>query len=284
MLNNRLRYAQESTRFPNLFLVRGDAETPDPSEVPEQLTRSHRHTYWLRYLLCSYIGQKKVNGEEVSPRELFDIFSPDENGSECFERHLVELALGSLSQVDISAMIEPRFSPGSTGHGISIRDVELTDRGKFLMESFSLHFSYLQLVIEDHSLELPDVVFNEFKYNDFDYDYLAAKESSEYGARTVEMVIYKSKLVFLFLQILESSLHFDMQRRGRTLSALQAKKFSFPGFDSVRRHIVGILSGVADTVHDKDVVLRGGDNLSSARRRRPELDEFFKKAYIDHDV
>jgi phosphopantetheinyl transferase (holo-ACP synthase) len=283
MLSNNLRYSQVDARFPNLFLVRGDVETASESFVPRRLIQPHRHSYWLKYLMSQYIFHKKSLEQQITPSEILEVFSPNANGNHCYERHVVELILGSLSQVDISAMIEPIFSTSLDGQGLAVRDIRMTDRGKFLIERFAFDFTYLQLVVEDYMLEIPDPIFTDFRYESFDYGYFSDRYD-DYKLRTIEQVNSKSRVVFLFLQILEVSLRYEMLRYPLTFAALDAKGVALPNFAEVRRNIVNVVSAIASRINEPSLVQRAKDNAATALTKTRLLEEFFQKAYIDHGV
>lgn len=284
MLRNFSRYSQVECKIPNLFLVRGDIETASESFVPPELIKPHKHTYWLKYLIAHYIHDRKRQDKSVSIRELFDIFSPNEDGEKCFERHITELILGSLAQVDISGVIEPEFATSLDGLRLAIRDVNMTSRGALLLERFAFEFTYLQLVVEDYMLEFPELLFPEFKFFDqIDYQYLLQRHN-DYQHNAIEMVALKSRQFFFFLIILEVTFKFEIQRRPITFEKLFGRGLAPPNFELIRKRLLeGILNiGLALQTERIESAARGA--IESASLAKPKLEKFIRAAYLDFNV
>jgi hypothetical protein len=289
MLGNLARYSQAQTQFPNLFLVRGEINTFSDDSIPPRLRQPHKHTYWLKFLLLSFVSQRKRAKRAVTVFDVVSCFSDGKASDGYYESHIVELALGSLAQVDGSYCIEPIFDQKSlAGAGISNYDISMTDRGSFLIERFAFDFTYLQLIVEDFMLELPAARELRSFLSDFDlpenldYRYFL-RRFEDYRGQSLQMIRYKAKLVAKFILILEAALDIEIERRSAVFRKLMEQDFELPDFQRIRSDLRGSIKALSVAFEEPNLVEDLEDALSDCEVRKEEVVAVFRRIYLELD-
>ena len=213
---NRL-YTQFRSEFPNIYLVRGD-KRQERNIAWANLCKHHMHTYWLKRLIIELIAGRLIEGKEVTPQLIYDVFVDKEKSGNAFEDHIVRLVLGSLSQVEKCNVLEINFSQSRSFY--DIEGISLSNRGWRLLgyvnegkekaeNVFMDTFTYLQTIVDDFILPLPRSVYDFFKYEEgLDYGYLAAP-AEMYGQLTSSMIKKKIRQVFCFIDVLKESYKYE---------------------------------------------------------------------------
>lgn len=278
MLGRKRRYSQRFSRFPNMFLVRGDAEYANDEFTPARLKAPHRQTYWLKYLIVALINSYASMDYAIRISDVIEIFT-----TKGYERHIVELVLGSLCQVDGAYMVEPNWIADGTNSCLAAGELKMTERGKaFFKLGDIFSFLYLQLVVEDNMLEIPKVCAKDYSYNWSDYNYMTHEQDS-YNAGIRSMVLLKAKQVALFIEILESAYIAEKSRYPDVFRALGNQGVPDPNLTLIKNQIATWSSQVlAPGKEDNDGEIQ--QIFALAAKRRPEIDQHFEAAYLRANV
>ena len=207
--NLNRRFAQYCNHFPNIFLV--DAVIAPDKNFPNAHI-PHKHTYWLKYLLLSFIVKRAEEGEVITFNELYEIFV-----DVCkYEDHLFRLALGSLNTVNSYQCIE--IDESGTDFGDCIR-IKPTLRGKTLISidsnetpnliPFIFEFDYLQFVVDDPQLALPNQ-WRKSIYVQAHIGYLMSSTPA-YTSALRGYLDKKSKAVLYFLHVIDAASKVEME-------------------------------------------------------------------------
>lgn len=233
IVNLRKRFAQFNDHFPNLFLV--DAVVSPEEDFKEEAHGSHRHTYWLKYLLLKYIVSLNHRKEVVTYHRLREHFV-----DACkYEAHLFDLALGSLNAVNSFRCIEVNESIANLGDCIRIKP---TQRGITLISidapsEFCFDFDYLQFVIDDPQLSFP-LLWGRRIYVDTDIGYMMSA-TSVYTSGLSNYLRLKSEAVIYFLHVLKHSAKFELGTRLHNDSEIS---HLLPNFDEIFKKLFDVYS------------------------------------------
>lgn len=223
------RYTQKHGHFPNLFLV--DALVlREPDFADAHLP--HVHTYWLKYLILSYVAAQPDAMADTS--HLIRIFV----GAGGFDEKLVQLVLGSLSMTRESRCLEPE--PGEKS--IPAR-VAATARGRYLMSRweeyktpFAFSFTYLQLIVDDYLMSYPSTIWKEIYRTDTSLEYLFA-DMPTYARDLVPYLRKKVHAVLAFVHLLRISLSIERSYRPELFKILDAQERVVPDMDAVEKSL-----------------------------------------------
>lgn len=228
--NGRLRYSQAQDHFPNLFLVDG--------MISERVIRDvrHRHTYWLKYLLLECIACDEGYG--VSVEDILEGFVDEL----AFEEDIVRLALGSLAMVNESRCVE---IVGAARDECKDNVVRLTERGKLLVGRHPAHrgpycfeWSYLQMVIDDYQLSLPDFIAPEIAV-DASLRF-AFQGGSEYSGAMTSDLRARLPATLKFVRVLEAA----WREECRIRQGLEDSAWG-PDFEYIYDNLAGAIERVA---------------------------------------
>lgn len=268
--NLNKRFAQFTNHFPNLFLV--DAVIA-PTEEFKQLHQGHKQTYWLKYLVLKYITTRHSAGEITTYNELKERFV-DACG---YEPHLFDLVLGSLNAVNSFRCIE--IDEDSVGLGDCLR-VRPTLRGKTLLShadgvephaEFCFDFNYLQFVVDDPQLSLPEPwARNVFVDADIGYMLSAAPV---YRSGLGNYLSHKSKSVLYFLHVLRRSGRYEITTR---LRHDQDVANLMPDFDKLFKTLFSTYQLIlVDHVMKGTEALASLNELHKSLSNNSQLDNFY---------
>ena len=244
IMKGKLLYSQMGSDFPNVFLVDAGG-TGKSSDILEQdgndirVSTSHEHTYFLKYFLLEFINQRQ--GKATKTRDILKIFCGSNvfttNPTDGFYSEIsVRSVLGSLAERPASnAIMTTRdVSEGRT----FIQSIQLTQRGKYLLEKLMWRFYYLQLVVDDPNLSIPEALWNQFKYdNKHNYRYLASGEI-DFTEGSKKMVSHKIKRVVEFLAILHVEKDLELSRFNLAINELNREKIFLPDLNKVLGNII----------------------------------------------
>ncbi len=204
LANLQERYSQQHSHFPNLFLV--DSLILRDPKFPSA-HKPHNHTYWLKYLILSYVANSPDHVADVSRlRELFV-----NEGK--FDNSLVRLTLGSLSTSYESYCLEPEPT-----EEIAYKSISTTKRGESLLSGwdgyktpFCFSFTYLQLIVDDYLMSYPKVIWEKIYEKDTNLAYLFG-DANTYGHTNSIYLTKKMHCVLAFIYLLRITLEFERKK------------------------------------------------------------------------
>lgn len=280
MLGGRRRFHQFSSHFPNIYLI--DLQE-SITVMPEgwHTDASHAHTYWLKRLLLRFINHRKEKGQACRVKDIIAAFC---YGSGCYDEGLVRAVLSSMAEVHSSNLIRVTLLRSNVSDTIEIKSVMPTDRGIRCDASIFDRFFYLQLIVDDWMMPLPQSVFDDFAYPEFrdaafdeellDYNYIA-RTPSEYSSAVRRMVRLKASQVILFLEILDIALEIEKDLYGAVFNRLG--NITLPDVHSIRE-------GVHEELESLGSVIRGVIQLSDlsdhAAALRPRIESDLLSVYL----
>ena len=263
------RYSQFSSRFPNLYLVYNSAYREN--EIPERLMNPHRHSYWLKRLMLEYIAKK---GKHVKPQTIYDIFCEDDD-YKGYEKHIVELILGSLCQADSAFTIEVNQSLGA-GESLTVEDIKITPRGAELITNHLADtFLYLQLIVDDHLMPLPKCVSDKLRISSKNIDYGYLTSPGKYRDYVKQMVVQKASRVFIFLEVLEVSLDLERELYPDVFEAIEMD-IELPDPVKIKQDILSAVSSLKQYLKFDG---RPGKLQKRASKLRPLIETQLRTAY-----
>ncbi|NOQ25569.1 MAG: hypothetical protein GQ564_09440 [Bacteroidales bacterium] len=240
-------YDESESDFPNFFSV-----NPEISGIKRRFPQ----TYWLKYLIIKYLYEYSGK-EEVNVDHIYNIFGGEGNtdkDSKYYDLELVKEVVECLGNANKSNVI--RIKKRFNGKGSLTTFVDLTLRGKYIIENFVFKFIYLQLIVDDQEMRLPRI-FKDGAYSKYfntsskDYpDYSYILESNEsFIPKAKEMITHKSHSVIYFLFLLQGALYSEMERYKSTFAKLEKFKVKLPNIKSIiENHIPKELRAINNTV------------------------------------
>lgn len=206
------RYSQFAGNLPNLFLINAAVKSNEFAVDPN-FKATHLYTMWLKWLMLSYVDAQK--GKVITSDNVIDALCG--KNRRAYSEGLVRYVLGALTEVPAAELIEVDVgADGDGGRQGFVRNLYLTKRGDFLLNSFCKTFSYFQMVVDDWRLLIPEALRSDFEFLEPDYKYLVAPDG-DYG-RQVRQVIERKGLQSLKFAIL-------VDRCGQHERALYPKVF-----------------------------------------------------------
>ena len=241
--NGQEFYSQNESNIANIFLVNTEyRNSSETAVVPSGLTVSpffHQHTYWLKYLIFSFIAASSDYGKKATLfEEIRRIFS-DIGG---YPKDLVSLVVYSLTEIEHGRLVRPISKENS-------RLVTLTSRGtEFAGGSMGVAWSagYLSTVVEDEWMELPVSLHQKTRlfginafWNDPSY---------------CQYLIEKAEVVREFLIVLEMTLAFEQESRAELFEELGAVTgFSdlMPNFKAAQKQLLDEFALAGEVLGDE---------------------------------
>jgi hypothetical protein len=218
------RYAESNNHFPNIFLNDCMISLVDNFKNAH---KPHFHTYWIKYLVLKMLGSQN----NVTLEDIIEIF----HSIGGYERHLILYTLGALCESNKFRCAEIDYSFPICN--INKRRIALTNRGRFMIETdqnmffgktdkaeFCFSFIYLQLIIDDLFLSIPEPWFSKV-YKNINYSYLYENDE-HYGEESWKHVSEKATAVLYFLRILKASLSAEKTLRSDMFDLLSKKGVS----------------------------------------------------------
>lgn len=288
--SGRKLFSQFNSRFPNIYLVRGDYPE-ERNEVWAPLCGPHKPTFWLKRLICQVVADMKG---EKSPRAIYRMFSGTEDGRDetldgFYDDRIVRLCLGSLSQVEKCHALDFEFFPKNQNEPHAhVQSIALSSRGQYLFDKgeaeapFVDSFTYLQLISDDYVLPLPKCMFPKFEYVDgMDYGYLAAHD---YGDRVIKMLKAKIPVVFHLIDILRVSLEWEKKAFKNAFARIKDEpEITVPSVDAIEDQVKGDLQRLQDALNRRArTTFSYESKMPSADERntnRKALADMFRQVY-----
>jgi hypothetical protein len=232
--NGFRKYSQSQNHFPNMYLVDANVDPRNAKNLPE-VKLSHRESYWLKFLIMKYVWHCSRTAIDLRASDIIEKFV-----SAGFEDCIVRLALGSLCDVNESRCCELRSVSDFENPSDDL--VVLTSRGDYLIGAergapYCLSFLYLEMVIDDPWLSLPEVLSRELRTG-VHLNYIMQKEQ-----RHVEglqrYLVDKIPSVLKFIVLLEKAAKSESQM----IADEQITKL-FPDMALVMREVQNQISAI----------------------------------------
>lgn len=243
-------YSQSEEGISNIYLVNSKMPkkrkegTYQADSLESWLCREHLQSYWLKYLLVSYIimEDQKREFEESSGKKLPTILFTDiVNKFYCvtsrkmnqYEESIVKLALLHASKVDHGRLIKFGFKKSN---GITV--IPATRLRFMCEEEIFWDFGYLMVIIEDKWLEVPRslhkffVKQQEFTVYNFINNYHNSKNSDK-----LKFIKYKAKQVLIFLEILKVSFFSEEERYQAVFDRLREERVDLDFLEVMQDHL-----------------------------------------------
>lgn len=258
LLNGLLRYSQTRSLFTNIYLVY--SEKPFP------------HSYWLKRLIVEYIWKKELLKEEVSFDSIIAIFCGEKKDG--YPEELVKECLGSLSEAHGSNIIRPKLKVAEQPQRLRPSILSLTRRGKHAIEHLFDKFIYLQLIIDDYNLQIPNIIASKFSYQDsVDYAYIVLPPD-KYTEAARKIITIKAEQVLLFIELLATSYEFEEMIYPQVFHRLNLHGVNVD-VDNIRTNVGNELRKLGD----RDKLLNLNDKLeifySDCQKIRDALSNFY---------
>lgn len=239
MLGGRRRYSQTYSAFPNIFLVNADKAEVAKMFGEENHPTDHPHTYWLKYLILSYLNHvTHANLDDV-----LSVFGSAESTSskKGYANWLVRLSLGSMSQVGVSALVKAKRTIRADRSTVTIDNIHPTNRAKFCLENVFWKLPYLQLIVEDYLLPIPVGLRTQFEFpiddvQQPDYRYLLEPRRS-YAEAADKMFQIRSRQVVQFFAVLETTYKMEEDAYSDVFGRLRDIGMSAPNFAQIRQDL-----------------------------------------------
>lgn len=217
MLAGRRRYTQFSGNVPNLYLI----NAPSPSNeigVPKEFKEQHLYSLWLKRLILQYLESR--DGLNTNDRDIINMFCGKNRRG--YSEPLVRYILSSLFEVPTSELIEVEVgAEGNAGVVGYIKQIDITKRGRFLLNECADSFKYLQLAVDDWKILLPRPLLQYFDYVEPDYSYLVFGEA-DYGNSLDKVLQRKGRQTFLFAVLIEEVLLYERKTWPKVFERLVA--------------------------------------------------------------
>ncbi len=284
MLKHYRLYTQANNHFPNLFLV--DAHVTknvvDEMEFPDAF-KPHRHTYWLKYLILSYLNSCP-NGR-CGIGKLIGVFSDEGR----YEESIVRLVIGSLSTPSQFTCTE--IDDNNTRIAIEKRSIKITERGRYLFSNgtnnsgvpFCFSLNYLELVIDDYLLYLPpEMIRKRRSLTDYSHLYGTA---AQYSQGLIDNLKNKTFIVIEFLKVLECSYLAEKLRSPDLFKELENSQTKFPDFNKNHESLMKACGNLIKVAYryDEDQRRRESkqfNNRAKVIRTDTQYTKFFAKHYL----
>lgn len=231
LLNGRRRYSQRYSQFPNLFLVSSLSEL---QEAKVARVTKYPMSYWLKYFILRFIRHREM----TRLPEILEIFREE------YGEPLVRKTLGDLYDLNLGFCVSGQREWNSEKEILQISNILPTKRGKVLADDrFVFSFVYTQLVVEDPELIVPEFWREWFDFRtmdkaNIDYGYVTELEGAKYFQMANKMILFKSKLVYLFLMLLEKSLEKEQSIHRGAFDELERYGVRVPDFTAIERSIL----------------------------------------------
>lgn len=271
-LDNRQTYTQNRTNgnagVANIFLINSQYRI-DKQDMPGSVAQEHYQSYWLKYfIVCSiYEINELKHKEEGSNFNDNDIYNHQFSK---YEKHIYKLCIYSLSEVVHGRLIACDYLTDN------YRLYDTRRLKKCIDENIFFSFTYLSAVVDDSYLEFPKIVANKVEKKQIYKSFFP--NSNEYQW-WVEWLKKSVKKVFLFLQILESSLE---NYEVHFLDDELYNKYK-PKFSEIKKSINKEILNIGIDLHMQEIDIKNiiKSCTDQAYDEKDNLDEFFSN-YKNH--
>jgi hypothetical protein len=271
------KYTQQKEHFPNLFL--NDCIVSYKSEF-QDAHKEHKHTYWLKYFILKIIVEKP----NIKVQKIIDIFCKKGN----YDKHLVLHIIGSLETANEFRCIE--CDTDTASNNIMHRKLKATKRGMYLFESTNkveqcFNISYLQIIVEDRWLSIPNLIINDFYDKELDYSYLYTT-GKHYIDKSIEHTTKKAKSSLIFLKLLNDSYIAEIESSKKELHEFLTMNNLVPNLSKASDSIIKNTEDIIRSFkRDRDLYkVKDLKNILEFINDRDDIVEFFKDYHNDLDI
>jgi len=272
MLSGRRRYTQFSGNVPNLYLINAPAPSSEIG-VPREFKDQHLYTLWLKKLILAFLKTRK--GVATNDDDIVRMFCGKNRRG--YSEPLVRYVLSSLFEVPTSELIDVDVgADGAAGTVGYVKQIGITERGEFLLDTLSDSFKYLQLAVDDWKILLPKGLLSHFQYIEPDYSYLVYDEG-DYGMSLDRVLQLKGRQTFLFAILIEEMLIMEKRTWPKVFERLEAEGVklyqSRPPTETISREIKSVKRAIRS---DADLSFLDTDAERRARAViRAQVEELF---------
>ena len=265
MLQGKRLFSQLHSRTPNLYVVNNHCKQLESG--------AHPHSYWLKRLLLTYIYQRAPNA--VWPEHTIKIFTQNGHG---YSESLVRACLGSISMANASCLVQIVRSPVRDGELVRITNLTITARGQHFLTAICDRLFYLQLIVDDFMLPLPNSMESLCRFEDdmLDYTHLVAP-FDEYIRRAKALIPERAMWARSFLIVLDEALKMERAVYAKVFQALSEEDVVLPDMRQ-------IISGFDDELRRIGGQFSSGSWIEQVRegseKRRPSIIEDLKNCYL----
>jgi len=288
-LNNRM-YRESLNSTSKYTKLTNDFKSKDLIKKVSSFT--HLQTYWLKYFILVRLYYDFLYKETMQPQDLSQLISEFSmvGSAYKYEENLVRLVLLGLSEVTHGRLLDIRLSDEDT-----IKNVELTSKGIYLLENKIWSFDYLSVVLEDIWLQFPrDILIKCSVLGEKTNGYCYIEDEKEFKEKQKEVFKIKIKKVKLFMKILENSYEQEIKKVFDVFNELTEinqyiidanGKFMLPDFNLINKElndqIIERAKGFGLEEIDR-AFLRKMEICKSIKNTNMDqvLSTFFKKNYL----
>lgn len=232
----------------NQLLFLNDCVIMDVKEF-KNAHKPHVHTYWLKYFMLKTI----VNKRKIKFSELFDLYAVIGR----YEEHLVRHVAGSLCTANEFRCAE--IDCTETGNNIESYKLSATDRGKYLFRKrnnieFCFETQYLQTIVNDQWLSLPNNFIRSIFLPKLEYSHLYETNPAIYIATSIESVVKNTISILNFIKLLEASYQIEIQKNKPKLHEVLKTEDMLPNFDSINNGIVESAENIVKALSTEELI------------------------------
>lgn len=271
-LDNRATYTQNRTKgsagVANIFLINAQCRI-DKTDMPNSVAQEHYQSYWLKYfIVCSIYDinelKNKKEGGSFNDNEIYN------HQFDKYEKHIYKLCIYSLSEVVHGRLIACDYLTDS------YRLYDTQRLKKCVEENIFFSFIYLSAIVDDTYLEFPKTITNKITRKQIYQSFFPNDDEHQWW---VEWLKKSVKKVFLFLQILESSLeNYEVYFLNNELY----DKYK-PNFVEIKASINEEILKIGIDLHMQEIEVKDivASCTNQAYAEKDNLNDFFSN-YKDH--
>lgn len=250
VLNGNKMYSQLDCDFPNIYLV-----NMQPS-LKRKIDHRHPHSYWLKWMIVSFLLHREETGEHTTVEDVMDMFSSSRYLS--YQHNVVSECLGSLGEADGCQMARRLLTDRG---GTVYTEIQLLPRCRSFLNDVADSLHYLELIVDDWALPIPRLkqskgtnLVQDFRLDEFSANYSHfMKSGPEYWKRAKEMVASKAYKVLMFIDVLESALGAELEIYNELYARLKARDVMWPDIGRIRNNVIGSATAISRAHHNFDI-------------------------------
>lgn len=200
-------------------------------------------TYWLKYFIIKYISKRTSDNKETTIKDIYDIFSKTTQGDPYKQEH-IDTILKTLTDSNQSNIIEVKktYINGSNDK----LTLKTSTKGETIINEMVFKFYYLQLMIDDNLLPLPNTLLNTDLFHlkkSMGYSYLL-HQGEEYSNIAKKVIKEKGQSVIYFLTLLKTALEYEKNKYSDVYNNLVAVDIELPDMEKIINDIKGELRAI----------------------------------------
>lgn len=201
------------------------------------------------------------SSEPINFHEIFKRFSntADRAQEGYFSPSSLRITLGEFAKSHFDNIITVKREVSSDDSNTLLAgEIRLTPRGKYLADGFMFKFPYLQLIVDDPDLLLPQSDFyDKYVYKEGqNYSYLF-QSGSDYYAGGDKMLLRKIPMVAGFIAVLHESYQIEKEIYSRSFDKLRRAGVELIDIDKIEQDFIAELERIASV---KEKLFRENSN------------------------